>query len=603
MRSVSSKTAAIVDAADQRLIANSPFTVGVSGHRDLDPAELPHLREAVTQFVRQLKEHLADTGLRLIVGMAEGADLLVARTALELGVDVEAVLPMPLASYAADFEPETLASLKELLRHPQVRCVELADGSPRHDPPVQHSPAERDAMYAHLTNTLIRRSSLLLALWDGKVSRLPGGTADTVLRFLGMRSDATPGAANVEFVEGGDEPDGERLVYWTPTARSGTGSAAGNLPPCYLSGGGDTVLQVSRAMPVKLRQQLHELNAYNLEFRRLVQAGQVMPRHGLMGDLPGSISPGELSLLADIDAQYSKADALAVYYQRRSDRLFHLFGLMACAMGLAYLTYERLTESPLLLIGYLAILLTSLAVYYVLQGKRWFGKHLTYRALAETLRARFYLRLAGADQRVDAVEVLALSGIDRFHGFGWITFVIKGVEPADLRGQPFREVDPQQVRHAEQAWIDSQYAYFTRKVARLERASRRVKHMRQALFIAILLVISVLFIFPEPLRHIRMGLGVPLRNVLTFSMGALAVLLGVWELHQDKMATRELLWQYRNQLSHFSRARTLLGRLSTSARRSDVLAELGKDSLMESYLWAIHRYHREHEPPAAGGGS
>jgi hypothetical protein len=32
-----------------------------------------------------------------------------------------------------------------------------------------------------------------------------------------------------------------------------------------------------------------------------------------------------------------------------------------------------------------------------------------------------------------------------------------------------------------------------------------------------------------------------------------------------------------------------------------VLAELGKDSLMESYLWAIHRYHREHEPPAAGG--
>jgi hypothetical protein len=28
-----------------------------------------------------------------------------------------------------------------------------------------------------------------------------------------------------------------------------------------------------------------------------------------------------------------------------------------------------------------------------------------------------------------------------------------------------------------------------------------------------------------------------------------------------------------------------------------------EDSLMESYLWAIHRYHREHEPPSAGGGS
>ncbi len=96
-----------------------------------------------------------------------------------------------------------------------------------------------------------------------------------------------------------------------------------------------------------------------------------------------------------------------------------------------------------------------------------------------------------------------------------------------------------------------------------------------------------------------MGLGVPLKNVLTFLMGFFAVLLGVWELHQDKMATRELLWQYRNQLSHFSRARAQLARMTRPQRRNDVLVELGKDSLMESYLWAIHRYHREHEPPAA----
>ena len=115
-------------------------------------------------------------------------------------------------------------------------------------------------------------------------------------------------------------------------------------------------------------------------------------------------------------------------------------------------------------------------------------------------------------------------------------------------------------------------------------------------------MISVLFAFGDTLHHISMGLGVPLRNMLTFSMGMLAVLLGVWELHQDKMATRELLWQYRNQLTHFSRARALLAHTSSVRRRNEVLAELGKDSLMESYLWAIHRYHREHEPPSAGGG-
>ena len=90
--------------------------VGVSGHRDLEPDELPRLREAVTGFVRQLREQLPDTELRMIVGMAQGADLLVAQTALALGVGVEAVLPMPLEQYAADFDAETLASLKKLCR-------------------------------------------------------------------------------------------------------------------------------------------------------------------------------------------------------------------------------------------------------------------------------------------------------------------------------------------------------------------------------------------------------------------------------------------------------------------------------------------------------
>ena len=126
--------------------------VGVSGHRDLDPGDSARLREAVADFVQQLKGHLPDTELRLIVGMAEGADLLVAETALGLGVPVEAVLPMPLEHYAADFDVQTLAQLKELLRRPQVRCVELSADTPG-AAAGPHSREQRDAMYANLTDT------------------------------------------------------------------------------------------------------------------------------------------------------------------------------------------------------------------------------------------------------------------------------------------------------------------------------------------------------------------------------------------------------------------------------------------------------------------
>jgi hypothetical protein len=568
--------------------------VGVSGHRDLDPDDSTRLREAVIDFVQQLKGHLPDTELRLIVGMAEGADLLVAETALGLGVPVEAVLPMPLEHYAADFDDRTLAQLKELLRRPQVRCVELsANAASAGTGP--HSREQRDAMYANLTDTLIRRSSLLLALWDGRSSHLPGGTADTVLRYLGVRTDNDKEAQTVQFIEVAEEPENApRLVYWTPALRSGATSERQVHSPCYLAGAGDNVLQVLRTMPERLKRQLAELNSYNLEYRRLSGAGRLGTPESLMASLPARAALPTGAMLEDIDTQYGKADALAVYYQRRSDRLFDLFAFMAFAMGVAYLIYEKLTESRALLIAYLVTLLTSLGVYYVLQGKRWFGKHLTYRALAETLRARFYLRLAGADQRMDAGEVLALSGIEKFRGFSWIGFVLKGIEAADV--DPDRDLETQSV---EQAWIEGQFRYFTRKVALLEKASRRVKHMRQFLLVAILIVISLLFAFGDQLHRIDMGLGIPLKNMLTFSMGFMAVLLAVWELHQDKMATRELLWQYRNQLGHFARAKAQLARMSTPRRRNDVLVELGKDSLMESYLWAIHRYHREHEPPAA----
>ena len=570
--------------------------VGVSGHRDLDPGDSTRLREAVTDFVQQLKAHLPDTELRLIVGMAEGADLLVAETALGLGVPVEAVLPMPLEHYAADFDVQTLKQLKELLRRPQVRCVELsADASGAAVGP--HSREQRDAMYANLTDTLIRRSSLLLALWDGRSSQLPGGTTDTVLRYLGVRNADSRATDALQFIEADEEPESTpRLVYWTPAQRSGTSGSPPARSPCYLVGAGDNVLQVLRTMPERLRRQLAELNSYNLEYQRLSGAGRLAAPESLLDSLPAHTALPAGSMLEDIDAQYGKADVLAVYYQKRSDRLFDLFAFMAFAMGVAYLIYEKLTESRALLIAYLATLLTSLGVYYVLQGQRWFGKHLTYRALAETLRARFYLRLAGADQRMDAGEVLALSGIERFRGFSWIGFVLKGIEAADARVDPDRDVATESV---EQAWIEGQFRYFTRKVARLEKASRRVKRMRHFLFLAILLVISLLFAFGDQLHRIDVGLGIPLKNILTFSMGFMAVLLGVWELHRDKMATRELLWQYRNQLSHFTRAKSQLARRSTPRRRNDLLVELGKDSLMESYLWAIHRYHREHEPPAA----
>ncbi len=581
--------------------AVSPFVVGVSGHRDLRPETVPHLRAAVTAILLQLKEHLPDSELRIMAGMASGADLLIVEAALDLGISVDALLPMPLEHYAADFDAETFALLKTYLAHPLVHCRELplaAAGVESATPA-----AERDLHYAALARHLARGSSLLIALWDGESSVLPGGTADTVLRYLGVRTDRNKDDERLELSQGAADTDLlARLVYWIPASRAGNGSTtdAGSTadlgPPCFLAGLGDNALQRLPAMPRRLEVHLRSLNAYNREYQHFKRGWPAPPApDSLMSGLPPTlpVDPRDVPVLERIDAQYGKADALALHFQKRSDHLFAFFNLVAFAMGLAYLTYEKFMSTRLLLFAYLLILTSSAAVYYLLHERRWFAKHLMCRALAETLRVKFYLRLARGDQLVDAEEVLSLSGINRFHGFGWIGHVLIGVEAPPPQGGAWGGAQHDGV---DLAWIENQRQYFVRKVAKLKRSGMRTKWVKRILFGVIVAVVVALLLLGEKAAE-RLVLGIPLENALTFLVGLVAVTLASWELHQNKMASRELLWQYRNQLKHFSRARAQLTRTFAAGRRLEILVALGKDSLMESYLWTIHRFHREHEPP------
>jgi len=582
------------------LPGNSPFVIGVSGHRDLHPDELSRLKGVIREFLLQMRQQLPDTDFQLLVGMAAGADLLVAQAALEVGMKVQALLPMPLAQYAADFAPDDYRLLEALLSKPGVTCVEL--GVPGHlaDAHGAVHNVPRDARYEILADALLRRTCLLLALWDGRSSHLSGGTGDTVLRYLGVRSGPGHEQISVSFVEASGEPlVSQRPVYWVPVARAGGSTRSDLRSPCFLRGVGDNTLEMHRQMPADLVHQLAALNAYNREYVQLQRSGRIGAPESLLERLPADVPLDERMMLADIDAQYGKADTLAMHYQRRSDGLFLLFGLMTFAMAAAFLIYDKLFESKMLLVLYVLILLAGLVVYGVLRRRQWFAKHLTYRALAETMRAKFYLRLAGIDHRVDEAGVLGLSGIDRFHGFSWIGCVLKAFEVPDVHVAVTQEDHQRRSQCVEKTWIENQYRYFARKVSGLERSIRRVKYLQIAMVIVILVVMAALIFFDTAMEQDRL-VGVSLRNTLTFVMGLLALLLAAWKLHQGKMATRELLWQYRNQLTHFSEARRQLARTTSQRRRNDVFFGLGKDSLMESYLWTIHRYHREHEPSVSG---
>ncbi|MGH8236685.1 MAG: hypothetical protein ACREXP_06630, partial [Steroidobacteraceae bacterium] len=297
----------------------------MSGHRDLHADAVALISRQVEEFLADLRRRLPDTELRIMTGMAQGADLLVARAAVKAGWKVDAVLPMTLERYSEDFGAESGAALRGLLADPTVTCTVLA-APPGADPNAPHG-ASRAMFYANLTQVLTAKCNLLLALWDGRTSRLEGGTADTVLRYLGARTHQGHGDSAIELQAADAAAEaawGPHFVYWVPTPRGDGAAVPGE--PGYLTGIGENLLAAhGTAMPHPLAQQFSELNTYNREFERLSGKHAFERLDSLLPTLGPIDSHTDLEGLQKIDAEYGKADALAIYYQRYSDRLFRLF--------------------------------------------------------------------------------------------------------------------------------------------------------------------------------------------------------------------------------------------------------------------------------------
>jgi hypothetical protein len=147
--------------------------VGVTGHRILsDPDGVARRVRAALEGVLRLVDPAPASSpvtLEILSPLAEGADRLVAQTALELpGVTLMAVLPLPADDYREDFAtPDSLAEFSTLLGR-STDTVIL--------PPTE----SREAAYEQVALWIVDRADLLLAIWDGLPARGRGGTAEAV---------------------------------------------------------------------------------------------------------------------------------------------------------------------------------------------------------------------------------------------------------------------------------------------------------------------------------------------------------------------------------------------------------------------------------------
>jgi hypothetical protein len=541
------------------------------------------------------------TRITVISGLAEGADRIFAEAALALNMPVEAVMPMPLKYYKKDFDETSSAELDRILATDSVRCIELAL-TPGLDADDSSWPeGARNTLYANLSDNLRRRSNFLVAFWDGRYTNLTGGTDDTVVKFL----DAIPGQnhAAIELMDADGAPlNGEPLVYWIPTRRISsdklTSTVAGENLPCWLAASGERFRQWTD-LPDDFHQELTELDQFNQKHLELSQNDSLVS-YGNLVDGCSDVLKEDARQLEESDQAYVMADSLALYFQARSDRMFKWFSLMTALMGLLFLVYAKLAAVQILLIAYLALFFGGVVIHRRGGKSQWFTRHLVYRCLAETMRVRFFLDLAGARDGANIHTLLETTGINKFRGFSWVRHVLQSTNPvADLSSKESVTAEDR-IELVRRLWIEDQAGYFERKTHQLHLHHQKLENIKKWVIWGLIAATTGLVFFKKFLLGIGLTDHLSLKTLLIFLMGLLPFWLGVWEVYQSKMAVKELMWQYRNQSDNYSSTNGMLLNSTNVAYQKSLIARLGQTSILENFLWIINRYHREHEPPVAG---
>jgi len=143
------------------------LTFAVTGHRDLIDEDIVKLKEVIKSVFSKYIKRFPNREVLLISALAEGADMLVADVAKELGVSLMALLPFEKDLYIKDFSTKDREKFEELYNYATIKkCLPC-------------NPSNTNC-YKLLGYELVDNSDILIALWDGVYNGKEGGTSDVV---------------------------------------------------------------------------------------------------------------------------------------------------------------------------------------------------------------------------------------------------------------------------------------------------------------------------------------------------------------------------------------------------------------------------------------
>lgn len=393
------------------------LAVGITGHRAevLPDGSTQMLRERIRDvllrieecgraLLRQERDCFADRPVRLrfVSPVADGADQIGAEVALELGWELQVILPFERSAYRESLSDHGARErLDELLARSTCQLELPGD------------PVDSLDAYVMTGRATVAHCDVLIAVWDGLPPRGRGGTGEVVQ--LALRR----GTAIVHVPL---SPGGDTRILWsafdpTVVTVADDPGVARPLEPADVE-----MLIRGLLMPPADKQEQQFLKRFlrerlrrirtRIEYPLLLTATGVRPfrardfssRHAEAQNRDewrryrvGCVEAHNISAPIDLlEDSYSWADRLATHFAQtyRSGHIFNfVLGGVAVCLGLAAFMAPRVKfeEAALELLITIAIILNAI----IGSRNEWHRRWLDYRQLAERLRPMRSLKLLG----------------------------------------------------------------------------------------------------------------------------------------------------------------------------------------------------------------
>ncbi|MGB9430531.1 MAG: hypothetical protein WCC11_11765 [Gammaproteobacteria bacterium] len=565
-----------------------PLVIGVTGHRDLAQQDIPHIQESLAVLFACLRRQYPHTPLRLLSPLAEGADRLVAKVALEHGAELVVPLPMPEAEYRKDF-PHTLSEFDALKAQASIVYTP--------PPPTEAanqdadlSGSRRDACYENVGLHIVKHSQLIVALWNGVASAERGGTARIVEHALSGSSDASSAShfshdfgsgkavwhLQISRLSSPSEKHGEAVSQPCTAVWRFSDKHTRELPFTEATGG----------WPKSQFAHLHSMEIFNtgalsLSPQRIRESAEAL--------VPPSVDCKAIDPSERIIRAFIAADLISGKFQKTAYKLWKWIFMLAGVMILSFESYAHIWTHGLLLLVYPAAFIAMTIAYSVLNRRRLDDRFIDARILAEALRVVIYWRLAGIRENIT----------DQYLGrhtaaIGWVSSSILGLLTLPLPDIGFAQRNGLHI--ADQFWVGYQLKYYERQSIR---QGKRVNLYRR--FAGLLYGLTLVFSVCVAIYGVIVTKPSLLREILIMLMASGPPVAVLWIAYAEKQGWEKHIKEYTRNAALFARAHELIlsfGRSESPAtfpQIQKVLLELGKEAICENAEWAL--LHRV-KPPA-----